>query len=151
MRWDDGRRSDNVEDRRGAGVPRGMVIGGGGIGTIVLVLLAMYFGVDPGVLLQTGSDQPPPASAPDSRSPGSPGAPPERGSLPDFVSVVLADTEDTWTEVFRQSGRTYVVPKLVLFTEQVSSACGLAAAAMGPFYCPADQKVYLDLSFFRDL
>jgi uncharacterized protein len=150
MRWGDGRRSDNVEDRRGAGVPRGVVVGGGGIGTIVLVLLAMYFGIDPGVLLQTGSE-PPPASAPEPRSPGPPGAPPERGGLPDFVSVVLADTEDTWAEVFRQSGRTYVVPKLVLFSEQVRSACGLAAAAMGPFYCPADRKVYLDLSFFQDL
>jgi predicted metalloprotease len=147
MRWGDGRRSDNVEDRRGGGFSPGMVIGGGGLGTVVLVLLALFFGIDPSALLQTGSEVGPPASGPESR----PGAPPERGGLPDFVSVVLADTEDTWTEVFRQGGRTYAPPKLVLFSGQVRSACGFAAAAMGPFYCPSDQKVYLDLSFFDEL
>jgi predicted metalloprotease len=128
-----------------------MVIGGGGLGTIVIVLLALFFGIDPTALLQVGSDAPPPASAPQSPSPGGPGAPAQRGGLPDFVSVVLADTEDTWTEVFRQGGRTYAAPKLVLFSGQVRSACGFAAAAMGPFYCPGDQKVYLDLSFFDEL
>jgi predicted metalloprotease len=151
MRWEDGRRSDNVEDRRGGGFSPGMIIGGGGIGTIVLVLVAMFFGIDPSALLEIGSQLNPPASAPESRVPGPPSAPPERGSVPDFVSVVLADTEDTWGEVFRQAGRSYVPPKLVLFTGQVRSACGGAAAAMGPFYCPGDQKVYLDLSFFDEL
>jgi predicted metalloprotease len=117
---------------------------------VVIVLLALFFGIDPTALLQIGSEVAPPP-APESRPPGSPGPAPERGGLPDFVSVVLADTEDTWTEVFRQGGRTYVAPRLVLFSGQVRSACGFGAAAMGPFYCPGDQKVYLDLSFFDEL
>jgi predicted metalloprotease len=128
-----------------------MAVGGGGLGMVVIVLLALFFGIDPSALLQIGSEvAPPPASGPES-PPGGPRTAPERGGLPDFVSVVLADTEDTWTEVFRQGGRTYVAPKLVLFSGQVRSACGLGAAAMGPFYCPGDQKVYLDLSFFDEL
>jgi predicted metalloprotease len=148
VRWQYGRRSDNVEDRRGSGISPGLAVGGGGLGMVVLVLLALFFGVDPGALLQTAPEvAPPPASAP----PAGPGAPPAPGGLPDFVSVVLADTEDTWTEVFRTAGRAYAAPKLVLFSGQVRSACGFAAAAMGPFYCPGDQKVYLDLIFFDEL
>jgi predicted metalloprotease len=138
MRWT-GRRSDNIEDRRGLGVP---VAAGGGIGTIVLVLLALYFGFDPSVVLQ--SDPSMPASeAPATSSRQDP----ER----EFVAVVLADTEDTWRELFRRMNREYEDPKLVLFTASVQSACGMAGSAVGPFYCPADHKLYLDLDFFRAL
>src|SRR6185503_10021641 len=141
MRWTGGRRSDNIEDRRGMG--GGTLIAGGGIGSIVLVLLALFFGFDPGAILQT--DQP---SAPTTQAPStSPGHDEER----EFVSVVLADTEDTWRELFQKMGRQYREPKLVLFTNSVQSACGMAGAAVGPFYCPSDQKLYLDLSFFRAL
>ncbi len=144
MRWRDGRRSDNVEDRRGMTVSRGFV--GGGIGTILLVLVALYFGVDPTILLNqmptTGS---PPAME---QSAGKPATQDEQAQ---FVSVVLADTEDTWREIFRQGGQTYREPKLVLFTGAVQSACGFAQAAMGPFYCPLDETVYIDLIFYRDL
>ena len=138
------KRSGNVEDRRGMRVSRGMM--GGGVGTIILVLVALYFGVDPTVLINKGTtnvDSPSP-SAPEQR-------PAEENQLADFVSAVLADTEDTWHALFRQSQKTYVEPKLVLFTETVDSACGFAQAAMGPFYCPRDQKVYIDLQFYSDL
>lgn len=144
MRWEDGRRSDNIEDRRGMRVSRGKI--GGGIGTLILVLVALYFGVDPSIILDqapTGVD-PTVETRPAARSP-------EEDQLAEFVSVVLADTEDTWHEIFRTQGETYVQPKLVLFTGAVNSACGFAEAAMGPFYCPADRKVYIDLSFYRDL
>jgi uncharacterized protein len=146
MRWQMGRRSDNIEDQRGMPVGRGAVVGGG-IGTVVLVLLALWFGVDPSVVLQ-GADPG------DSRS--APSAPQQRAPagdepLRDFVSVILADTEDTWTELFRQMGRQYQAPHLVLFSGAIKSACGFAEAAVGPFYCPGDRKVYIDLSFYRDL
>ena len=144
MRWQMGRRSDNIEDRRGMPVGRGAAVGGG-IGTLLLVLVAMYFGVDPSVILQ-GTD------------PGSQGPAPSVQQRPagddqlrDFVSVVLADTEDTWRELFRQMGRRYEEPRLVLFSGAVQSACGFAEAAVGPFYCPGDHKLYIDLSFYRDL
>ena len=146
MRWQDGRRSDNVEDRRGMRSRPAFV--GGGLGTIVLVLLALYFGVDPSFLLQNapvGVEQP---AAPPVGPDGATGA---TDPAADFVSVVLADTEDTWTALFAESGQQYEVPKLVLFSGSVQSACGNAQAAMGPFYCPADRKVYIDLSFYRDL
>ena len=121
----------------------GTLIAGGGIGSIVLVLLALFFGFDPGAILQT--DQP---SQPSTQAPsGSPARDDER----EFVAVVLADTEDTWRELFQKMGRQYREPKLVLFTGSVQSACGMAGAAVGPFYCPSDQKLYLDLSFFRAL
>jgi hypothetical protein len=146
MRWESGRRSTNVEDRRGMTVRPAFI--GGGLGTIVLVLVALYFGVDPTFLLQNapvGADQQvgPPAGAD-----GSPGQP---DPAADFVSVVLADTEDTWTALFDEGGQRYEVPKLVLFSDSAQSACGFAQAAMGPFYCPSDRKVYIDLSFYRDL
>jgi predicted metalloprotease len=143
MRWTMGRRSDNVEDRRGSGVP---LVAGGGIGTIVLVLVALYFGIDPSVVLQ-GS--PPPVTQQQQQAP----AASSRGGdeIRDFVSVVLADTEDTWRGLFRRMNREYVDPKLVLFSGSVQSACGMAGAAVGPFYCPGDHKLYLDTSFFRDL
>ena len=144
MRWQLGRRSDNIEDRRGMPVGRGAAVGGG-IGTLVLVLLAMYFGVDPSVILQ-GTDPGDSRSAPSvQQRPGG------DDQLRDFVSVVLADTEDTWRELFKQMGRQYQEPKLVLFSGAVQSACGFAQAAVGPFYCPGDKRVYIDLSFYRDL
>ena len=141
MRWMGGRRSDNIEDRRGMG--GGTLIAGGGIGSIVLVLLALFFGFDPGAILQT--DQP---SVPRAQAPA---GSPAQDDLREFVSVVLADTEDTWLELCNRMGRQYREPKLVLFTTAVESACGMAGAAVGPFYCPSDQKLYLDLSFFRAL
>jgi predicted metalloprotease len=142
MRWSGGRRSDNIEDRRGMGVP---LVAGGGIGTVVLLVLALFFGFDPGAILNpeappSGSVQAPP-----------PSASPSTDTQKDFVSVVLADTEDTWTQLFRQMNREYRPPKLVLFHSAVQSACGMAGSAVGPFYCPPDRKVYLDLDFFRAL
>ena len=143
MRWKGRRRSTNVEDRRGARSPKLL---GGGIGTIVLILVALYFGVDPRPLLQmveggaaTSSSSRP--STEDLRD----------DPLADMIYVVLADTEDVWTEIFAQQGRRYVAPKLVLFTGATKSACGLGQAAMGPFYCPADQKAYIDLSFYDQM
>ena len=144
MRWDMGRRSDNIEDRRGSGVP--IAVAGGGLGTVVLIVLALFFGVDPSVILQGGGEQPAVEQPRDAPS-GSPVADPVR----DFVSVVLADTEDTWKELFRRMNREYREPKLVLFSGAVQSACGIAGSATGPFYCPGDNKLYLDLSFFRAL
>ena len=145
MRWRRGRRSSNIEDRRGQRVGGGLMKGG--VGTIVLALALGYFlGIDPSVLLQLQqglrSSQ---TSEVDYRPT------PEEAELADFVSVVLADTEDTWREIFREAGLVYEEPKLVLFSGSVRSACGMASAAMGPFYCPADRKVYIDLSFFADL
>lgn len=123
-------------------------VAGGGIGSIVLVLVALYFGVDPSAVLNlTGGGSS--ASRPASQQLPSGSAPTD--TMGDFVSVVLADTEDVWTPLFQRMGRQYKRPKLVLFTGAVESACGFAQAAMGPFYCPADQKVYIDLSFYEDL
>ena len=142
MRWRTGRESDNVEDRRG--LRAAPTIAGGGIGTIILVLVAMYFGIDPSMLLQSGA----PGGAPSQQSAA---VPPGQDDLRRFISVVLADTEDTWHELFRQMGGTYQEPKLVLFSGVVQSACGFAQTAVGPFYCPADQKVYIDLVFYQEL
>jgi hypothetical protein len=140
MRWSSGRRSSNVEDRRGRSV--GMGVAGGGLGMVVLLLLALFFGVDPGVLLQgDGPGVGPPAV----ESPGT------EDPVRDFVSVVLADTEDTWHALFQRMNRDYQEPTLVLFSGAVQSACGMAGAAVGPFYCPADHRLYLDLEFFRAL
>jgi predicted metalloprotease len=145
MRWERGRRSDNIEDRRGMRVGRRGLVGGG-IGTIVLMLVALYFGVDPSVVLnQTGN------LAPTQAEQQTTTFSPEEERLKEFVSVVLADTEDVWGALFQGSGQAYQPPKLVLFSGAVESACGFAEAAMGPFYCPADQKLYLDMSFFNDL
>jgi len=141
MRWAGGRRSGNVEDRRGMGVP---LVAGGGIGTVVLLVLALFFGFDPGVILNT--DTTPSVTEAPSPSPSS-----SVDAQKDFVSVVLADTEDTWTALFAQMNREYRPPKLVLFRSAVQSACGMAGSAVGPFYCPPDRKVYLDLDFFRAL
>ena len=143
MRWRGGRRSTNIEDRRGARAPKLL---GGGIGTIVLLLVAMYFGVDPRPLLQMVEGGA--ATSPGSR----PTAEDLRDDpLADMVSVVVADTEDVWTEIFAQQGRRYEPPVLVMFTGKARSACGLGQAAMGPFYCPADRKAYIDLSFYDQM
>ena len=139
MRWGSG-RSSNIEDRRGMGVGK---LAGGGIGTIVIALIAMYFGVDPSVILNQ-TDQRAPVQQQTQFSP-------EEERLKEFMSVVLADTEDVWGTLFRSAGKTYEQPKLVLFSGQVQSACGYAEAAMGPFYCPGDRKLYLDMSFFNEL
>jgi len=144
MRWKSGRKSSNVEDRRGGRAIKRTA--GGGIGVIILALVAMYFGVDPSVVLNFGSS----GTQQTSTSKQVPLSPEEQ-ELTDFVSVVLADTEDTWHEIFRQMGKAYQEPKLVLFAGAVNSACGYTQAAVGPFYCPADQKVYIDLSFYQDL
>jgi len=151
MWWQSGRRSENIEDRRGSSLPRGVRVGGmGGLGVLVIAVIAMFLGIDPRDLFQGGPmDDSPYVSVPPSQS--TRGTPDGSDELRDFVSVVLADTEDTWQEVFQKAGRTYEVPTLVLFSEAVRSACGFAEAATGPFYCPMDRKVYLDLSFFEEL
>ena len=138
-----GRQSDNIEDRRGVS---GGLVAGGGIGTIILLLVALYFGIDPSVILQGDSNVAPPTTqqAPSASSN-------ERDPMRDFVATVLADTEDTWSALFREMDRTYREPRLVLFSSTVQSACGMAGSATGPFYCPQDMKVYLDLDFFRAL
>jgi len=145
MRWEFGRRSTNVEDRRGTRLSGPVV--GGGIGAIVLSLIVALLGGDPSVILD---QQETPSDRPYSESPQT-----ERSAaddrMADFVSVVLADTEDTWYSLFRQGGDTYVEPTLVLYSSAVESACGFARSAVGPFYCPADQKLYIDLSFYEDL
>ena len=147
MRWKGGRRSRNVEDRRGTSSGRGVAVGGvGGIGLLIIVVLYLFLGGDPSQLVeQLPVDGGPSASA----SAGPP--PPGQEELADFVSVVLADTEDTWNPIFASIGRQYEEPRLVLFSGQVRSACGMAGAAMGPFYCPADHKLYIDLSFYDEL
>jgi predicted metalloprotease len=145
VRWTAGRRSTNVDDRRGIRITRG--VAGGGIGTLLVVIVALYLGIDPTAILNQAAPEGggPAVSQPAGERPA------EENQLADFVSVVLADTEDTWSELFRQGGQRYAEPTLVLFTDAVESACGLADAAMGPFYCPGDQKVYIDLGFYREL
>ncbi|MDX2231881.1 MAG: neutral zinc metallopeptidase [Leptolyngbyaceae cyanobacterium bins.349] len=144
MRWEFGRRSGNVEDRRGGGRMAGPVVGGG-IGTILLALVVTFLGGDPGAILEQGGTGNNATNQPAAQQPAN-----DEGAQ--FVSVVLADTEDTWNRIFRQQvGRDYQEPKLVLFSNAVQSACGYAQAASGPFYCPRDEKVYIDLNFFREL
>lgn len=144
MRLDDEQESQNIEDRRGFRVSRG--VAGGGIGGLALILIALFFGVDPSAILQnnpqTNVSQEP---EPNSQRAGS------HDEGREFVSRVLGSTERTWTEIFRRGGQQYIQPKLVLFTGQVQSACGFAQAAAGPFYCGNDQKVYIDLAFYREL
>ncbi|MEH2234374.1 MAG: neutral zinc metallopeptidase [Nostoc sp.] len=145
MRWQIGRRSTNVEDRRGMKISAPVV--GGGVGAALISLLVLLLGGDPSALWQQDSS---PSDSPIAESPQTTGSQ-TKDRMADFVSVVLADTEDTWSEQFRQDGETYVEPKLVLYSGAVESACGFARSAVGPFYCPRDQKVYIDLSFYRDL
>jgi predicted metalloprotease len=144
VRWSEGRRSGNVVDARGRGLP----IAGGGIGMAVLALVVYLMGGDPTVVLNN-APQSAPAQA-DKPAPGQPGG--AQDQMSQFVSVVLADTEDTWNAIFKQKyGRDYEEPQLVLFTSAVQSACGMAQSAMGPFYCPNDHRVYIDLAFYQEL
>lgn len=144
MLWKGQRQSDNVEDRRGMS-GGGMAIGGG-LGGIVLLVIALLLGADPRQLLEQRGVDPSSGTTTTSRPTN-----PQEDELKQFSATVLASTEDVWTDIFRQQGRTYTKPTLVLFTDAVRSACGEAGAAVGPFYCPGDQKLYLDLSFFNDL
>lgn len=141
MLWKGRRESSNVEDRRGLAPKVAM---GGGIGTILLVLAIYLLGGDPSELMK---DSQPATSETAATYQGTA----EENERAKFVSVVLADTEDIWTEQFRRQGGTYRYPKLVLFSGSVESACGMAGSATGPFYCPGDQKVYIDLSFYNEL
>jgi predicted metalloprotease len=135
------RESGNIEDRRGLS-SRG--VAGGGIGVVILALVVMALGGDPRQILGgMGSSQPSKSGAYQST--------PEEDKRKELVSKVLADTEDVWTKLFRERGAKYEVPKLVLFTESVDSACGTASKAVGPFYCGEDQKVYIDLGFYDEL
>jgi uncharacterized protein len=155
MRTDDFRPSDNVEDDRAASASRGGIPGGAGglgIGTVIIIgLISWYFGIDPSVLLngaqiltggtpsQQTSDAPPVSSGTPNDATGK------------FVAMVLGDTEDRWTEIFAAGGKTYHPPKLRLFSGSEPTPCAFAQSAMGPFYCPRDQRIYLDTSFFNDL
>ncbi|MBA2334065.1 MAG: zinc metallopeptidase [Blastocatellia bacterium] len=147
MRWRDQRQSTNIEDRRGMG-GRGLAIGGGGIGMVVILLAALLCGVDPRQLLENlptqGGIQEPPTASNSTNQPADENR--------QFVGAVMGSTEDVWSQVLPQQARTrYQAPKLVLFSNQVSSACGFAGAATGPFYCPGDYNLYLDFAFFREL
>jgi len=159
MRWEDFRRSDNVEERAGGGGGGfgGMRLGGGAI--VVVVIISLLLGKNPlEILALLGTGGGPPVQT-QARAPASPPAAPASPSAAptvadeqkDFVKAVLGDTEDVWGGIFQQLGTRYRPPKLALFRGQVSSACGSASAAMGPFYCPGDQDVYLDLAFFEEL
>ena len=147
MRWTGGRRSSNVEDYRGRRMGAGVKLGGA---AIVVALLGWFFGIDPRLILglmegvQTTQVEPPPPGGVQNTGDAS-------DEVAEFMSVVLADTEDTWTTLFAQQGAQYVPPKLVLFDDVAQSGCGQAGSAVGPFYCPLDQKVYIDLTFYREL
>jgi predicted metalloprotease len=145
MRLDQEEESQNVEDRRGRRVSRG--VAGGGIGTLIIILLALFFGFDPRMLLQGNVQEVnyPHAPSPQSQQPG------RDDEMRQFVARVLGSTERTWDQIFGAAGQTYQKPTLVLFSDAVESACGFAQAAAGPFYCGEDQKVYIDLAFYRDL
>ena len=141
MRWEDGRESENVEDQRRT--PGRLALGG--LGTILVVAIALLLGKNPMALLQqVQNNAPPGAQAPLRESP-------EEARKVRFVKHVLAETEDVWGNLFQGMGKQYRQPKLVLFTGKVNSACGLADAAVGPFYCPGDEKVYIDLEFYDEL
>jgi len=154
MRWIGDRESENIEDRRGGGGMPIAVGGIGGLGAIIILVIGLFLGIDPSTLLALLSgDQAQPQQTDTQTVDARPSQRPEAAQdrTRQFVAVVLADTEDVWRQVFESSGKTYVEPKLVLYTGQIASACGLASAASGPFYCPNDQKVYLDLSFFEEM
>lgn len=147
MRWNRSRASENVEDRRGQGS------GGGrfgarsiGLGTVAIAVIAMLLGVDPNIVLNLAGGVNPPTVQTQSAPP-----PPANDEAARFVSHVLGDTEDTWRMLFAKSGKTYQDPKLVLFSGSTNTACGLGQSASGPFYCPGDSKVYIDLVFFKEL
>jgi len=154
MKTDGRRESENIEDRRGqsAGgsrIPGGRITAGGGLGLLVVIVLSLVFGIDPRQLIDpsaldnagTGQEQ---AAGPYTQTP-------EEAARRKLIAVVLAETEDTWTQIFAKQGSTYENPVLVLFSGEVKSGCGVAESTSGPFYCPADHKVFLDLSFFDDM
>jgi hypothetical protein len=147
------RESGNVEDRRGIGLGRGGMAVGGGCGTVIVVILALVFGVDPSQFLGGGGGVgPAEGPAPASRPGGAPGQPaPGADEDARFIRRVLGTTEDTWNDIFRRNGSDYREPKLELFSGQTNSACGRAGASVGPFYCPADEKIYIDLTFYDEL
>jgi predicted metalloprotease len=148
MRLGGGRESGNVEDRRGGGFRGGRGIAvGGGLGSVVLVVLALLFGVDPSVIL-SGGDPGAPAGRTEQAQGGGPAAD-DPGAR--FVRRVLAETEDVWNPIFEGMGRRYEEPRLVLFSGGVQSACGMAQSAVGPFYCPGDKRVYIDLDFLAQM
>jgi predicted metalloprotease len=158
MRLDDGRDSANLEDRRGGGggfggIGRGGMVAGGGIGTVVLVVLALLFGVDPSVILSGGGGAPPmEQQAPQGGGPRQAGTSQSGDDQASrFVSRVLAETEDVWNPAFEQLGRRYQEPRLVLFSGATQSGCGTAQSQVGPFYCPDDQRVYIDLDFLAQM
>lgn len=147
MRWDGNRESDNVEDRRGGGFGG---LGGRsvGIGTIVIALVGSYFfGVSPATIISLLSGGP--VQLQSQQEPAQ--RPPADDPMARFVATVLADTEDTWDPIFRENGGTYIRPKLVLFSGQTPTACGTGDTASGPFYCPGDQKIYIDLAFYQTM
>ncbi len=149
MKWENNRESDNVEDRRGSGGMGGFGLGGRsvGIGTIVIALIGSYFlGINPSTIISLLSGGPMPISQQEPAH-----KPPADDPVAKFVSVVLADTEDVWGKIFRDQGGQYAQPTLVLFSGRTSTACGMGETAIGPFYCPGDQKVYLDLQFFQTM
>lgn len=141
MQWRSQRDSDNVEDQRGGGA--GRIAVGGGLGTIAVVIIALLMGKNPMQLLNSINSNAP------QQTTQQPAGVNDEGKQ--FVSKVLSTTEDVWREQFRKMGKTYIDPKLVIFTQGVQSGCGNASSATGPFYCPADQKVYIDLDFFNEL
>ena len=148
MRWRGERQSDNVEDRRGMSISRGAKVGGiGGLGLVAIVVISMFMGVDPSSILQVVEQNTQPSSISVEQS----ATTAANDDMRNFVAVVLAETEDVWNDTFQQAGKTYEEPKLVLFSGAVDSACGMADSAVGPFYCPGDHKVYLDLAFFEEL
>jgi len=142
MLWQGRRESDNVEDARGSG-GGGRIVLGGGIGTVILVVLYLLLGGNPQALFNSQQAQLPQTAQYDSQAP--------RDEASKFVAVVLADTEDAWNAIFQQMGAQYEEPKLVLFTDEIRSGCGFASGATGPFYCPEDRRVYIDLGFFHEL
>jgi predicted metalloprotease len=150
MRLENGRESENVEDRRRGGFRGGggggRMVAGGGLGTVVLVLLALFLGVDPSVVMQGAGPV-----APQQAERGPAPRPPQDDAAARFASRVLAETEDVWNPIFRSLGRQYQEPKLVLYTGVVQSGCGTAQAQVGPFYCPADDRLYIDLDFMAQL
>jgi hypothetical protein len=160
MRWDDFRRSDNVEDSRGedggfGGGGIGIPVGGGGLGIgtiVVLGLIGWALGIDPSILIggaemvNSGRHYQQPYEPSQPRQTGAP-----KDQMGDFVAAVLGNTEDTWTEIFKSSGQQYRVPRLRLYSGAIQGGCGFAQSAMGPFYCPNDRRIYLDTSFFRDM
>lgn len=146
MKWQGRRGSTNVEDRRGSGGGGGKLIGGGISGIVIVVIVTLLSGGNIGDVLGNLTNT---GSGTSSNAPYEQTA--EEKELSEFVSVVLADTEDVWTEVFQEEGKTYQDPTLVLYSGSVESACGTASSAVGPFYCPGDAKLYIDLSFYDEL